>query len=79
MEERGKRQQRTREDMAKLKRGSKAWWSKAKKLMSLRQKASSIPALRAADGTWIKDPTGKANLFADAFASKFHVPATEEN
>eukprot|EP00973_Karenia_brevis_P079830 11077605-Karenia_brevis.AAC.1 len=65
--------------MAKLRRGSKAWWAKAKKLMSVRQKASSIPALRAEDGTWVKDAAGKANLFADSFASKFYMPESEAN
>ena len=79
LEERGEWRRKTREAMKKLKRGCKAWWSKAKKLMSLRQKASGIPALKSAGGEWVKDIREKANLFAETFASKLNLPEIEEN
>ena len=43
--------------------------------MQMKGRVSSIPALRAPDGSWVKDPAGKATLFAKTFAAKQALPA----
>ncbi len=62
--------EKTRDKLQGLPRGSKRWWTKSKQLMGTKKSATSIPALKQADGTWVMDSEAKATHFADAFARK---------
>ena len=63
-----------KEKIAKLKKGSKAWWRLNRELLNRKTKCSSIPPLR--DGSaWIQDSKAKANLFAKTFDAKATLPA----
>ena len=44
--------QKSADEMQQLKPGSKAWWSKSSKLLELKPRCTSIPALKTDDGTW---------------------------
>ena len=63
-----------RKKLCEAKRGSKLWWTMCRELLLQRTKTQSIPALKMDDGTWVHDPTGKANLFATAFSGKNVLP-----
>ena len=54
---------RTREGMKKLPRGSKRWWTMAKKLATRADKNSNIPDLTTSDKEWVMDAESKASLF----------------
>ena len=62
-----------------MKRGSKKWWTRAKELMDRKTKVSAIPALKNAEGRWVTVPKEKADLLADTFSAKCHLPAKEYN
>jgi len=70
---------RQKQELSELPRGSKQWWAKTDCLLSRTQKACSINALKDPSGTWVRDAVGKANLFAETFASKFVMPEAEDN
>ena len=63
--------QRTREELATLKRGSKKWWAKTRELLNQKGKCSHVPALKNTEGEWVTEPKQKAQLFADTFAAKY--------
>ena len=69
----------TREEMLKLPRGSKQWWSKTNCLLSKAQKACSINALKNSSGKWVREARDKADLFAETFASKCKLAEAEVN
>ena len=62
-----------------MRRGSKNWWKVSKQLMHKASSHTSISALKAADGTWIRTAKEKANLLAHNFSSKWKLPAVVEN
>ena len=66
-------------ELRNMRPGSKAWWSKEKQLQHRKQKTSSIPALKVDKEEWVRTAEGKANLLAEAFKSKYHLPGIEEN
>ena len=45
----------------------------------MKPRCSSIPALRNVEGAWEFDATGKAELFANTFKSKYKLIPSEEN
>ncbi|CAK0876992.1 unnamed protein product, partial [Prorocentrum cordatum] len=47
--------------------------------VQLKPDYSKIGALRQPSGEWVKDPTGHANLLAQAFSDKFHLLDREYN
>ena len=67
------------DDLANMQRGSKAWWKKERQLQLQKQKCSSIPALKQADGTWACDNKQKANLLATTFSSKYVLAEGQTN
>ena len=52
---------------------SKDWWRLNKELLHRKSKSWSIPPLKA-DGHWILEAKGKANVLAKVFASKPALP-----
>ena len=65
---------KVRKKIAKLKKGSKAYWKLNRELLNKKTKCSSIPPLR--DGNkWVNDPKDKADLFAKTFEAKAKLPA----
>ena len=69
---------RMRDKLGKAKRGSKHWWKLANEIMNKDPVSASIPALRSESG-WAHDPTSKANVLADTFASKSTLPTMDHN
>ena len=57
-----------------LPRSSKQWWRLNKELLNKKSKHCTIPPLKGTDGTWILDPTDKANLLATTFQKKSQLP-----
>ena len=43
------------------------------------QKCSSIPALRKADGEWVRDGHGKADVLAQTLGGKYELVAQVRN
>ena len=70
---------RVREELNGMQSGSKTWWTKQKQLQQHRQQLCSIPALKDEAGDWIQQPEGRANLLAEAFGAKYHLPAAQRN
>ena len=68
----------SRQKLLKLKKGSKQWWTTARRLLEMKQVCSTIPSMKG-QGEWISNDTSKANAFADHFSSKFNLPAAEHN
>ena len=66
------------EQLQKLRHGNKAWWSRARQLLDMKPRCSSIPALRNVEGAWEFDATGKAELFANTFKSKYKLIPSED-
>ncbi len=60
---------RIRDRLSKLKRGSKEWWRLSKHIADRKTTTSGIPALKR-HGEWALEPTQKANVLAETFASK---------
>ncbi len=63
-----------RDKLCKEKRGSKGWWRISNEIMEKQGSKSAIPALKSSNAEWVRDPAGKANLFAETFSSKFVLP-----
>ena len=62
-----------KEQISKLSKGSKKWWSLNRQLLEKKAKISSIPPLK--DGEkWLHDAKEKANLFAKTFSEKSSLP-----
>ena len=65
----------TKSKLRAAKRGSKSWWKISKQLMLKSTSPSSIPALRCPGSSgWALSPADKADLLADTFVSKWHLP-----
>ena len=65
---------RVRGRLSNLPRGSKAWWKWSRVLLNKSRKTACVPPLRTNDGQWVLDAKGKADLFAQTFASKSTLP-----
>jgi len=65
---------KTRDEISRLRRGSKQWWAKTRSLLAKSQKSTSIPALKNDEGQWVREAPQKANLFAATFSSKYKMP-----
>lgn len=61
---------RTREKLQSMRPECKHWWNESRALLQKKAKTSSIPALKKPDGSWLLDSDGKADHFAEVFASK---------
>ena len=57
-----------------LKKSSKLLWKLNRELLCRKSKCTSIPPLKARDGSWCLNPTDKANLLASTFQGKCHLP-----
>ena len=71
--------QKSADEMRQLKPGNKAWWSKSRKLLELKPRCTSIPALKTDDGTWKFRAVGKAEMLADTFRNKYQLIPCERN
>ena len=63
-----------RQELRSLPKGSKRWWSLSNGLLDNAPSKAGIPSLKDPEGNWIHDGRGKADLLAQAFASKFELP-----
>ena len=70
---------KTREEIKKLKQGSKKYWSKSNEILGQEAKVCSIPGLKNVAGEWVHDPGEKADLFAETFAKKCVLAEREDN
>ena len=70
--------EKTKDSLATLKQGSKAWWGKARRLMDQKAQVSSIPALKF-EGKWVMASEQRASAFVDCFAAKNRLIASEHN
>ena len=66
-------------DLTDMKPGSKSWWKFERQLQLQKQKCSSIPALKLADGSWTCDNKGKADVLATTLASKYSLAELRPN
>lgn len=69
---------KTREDLKKLPRSSKKWWSMARSLAQKSERNSSIPPLKSKKD-WVTEAKGKAALFLETFTTKYKLPPPVEN
>ena len=74
LDEYHKYQQRLRQTISQLPRGSKEWWSYNRQLLNRKTKTSSIPPLRDTDRTYVHDAQAKADLLAKTFTEKSKLP-----
>ena len=65
--------ERTKLELASLKKGSKKWWKLIHSLMHRRKAVSSIPALKH-DDQWVVESPDKASLFAVSWQDKNTLP-----
>lgn len=70
--------QRTKTTLRRLKRGSKAWWSLAKRATDQSTVKAVFGPIRR-NNVWAADSTNKCNMFADCFAEKYTLPERVEN
>jgi len=70
---------KVRSDLKDIAKGSKSWWTRERQLQLKAQKCCSIPALKGADGKWVRDREGKANLLAQTLCSKYNIADCDEN
>ena len=66
-------------DLTDMKPGSKSWWKFERQLQLQKQRCSSIPALKLADGSWTCDNKGKADVLATTLASKYSLAELRPN
>lgn len=69
----GRYQNKMRNELLVLPRGSKKWWKLSDRLLSKPTRAQSIPALKV-NSEWITEPGLKANAFLQCFSSKWVLP-----
>ena len=69
---------REKQALVDVKRGSKVWCSKSRRLLQTKQKTSSIPALKV-NGVWELDAKKKAAAFAESFLAKAVLPELVTN
>ena len=65
--------------LLQLRRASKGWWTKTRRLLQHKGVSSSIPALKDESKHWILDPVGKANVFVATFSKKCKLGGAEVN
>ena len=70
---------RSRAKMAKIAHGSKRLWKEARKLALQSAGRENIPALRDAEGQWVRSADGKADLIARTLKAKFKLPENVDN
>ena len=70
---------RTRQELEKMLRGTKKWWSKTQEILQEKGKTCNIPALKESSSSWTTDAVAKANLFAEKFTNKYALEAREFN
>ena len=66
--------ERTKAKLAKMKRGSKAWWAKSKELQRLVIKTAGVAALKNKAGKWITTSVEKADLLSKTWQRKCELP-----
>ena len=72
-EERAKYVEKLKAKLSALPKSSKQWWRINRELLRRTANVKSIPPLR--DGsTWLVDAKAKADIFANTFVSKSHLP-----
>ena len=64
----------TRDALRSLPSSSRKWWKVSSALLHKKNKCSSVPPLKDQDGNWVRDATGKANLFARTWEAKSKLP-----
>jgi len=77
--EHDKYKDKLKQQIASLPRGSKRWWRLNKQLMHRQTTPSFFPPMRNAQGTWVKKPFEKANLFAECWTAKNKLPEKNSN
>ena len=65
---------RTREKLKELPKSSKQWWRLAKSLAKNTKEKAGLPPLKKEDGSWVRTPREKAELFLKTFAHKYRLP-----
>ena len=70
---------RSVEQLRDMRPGNKAWWARARHLLEMKSRCSNIPAFKSADGDWVFDAAGKADVLANTFKSKYEWILEEEN
>ena len=67
-------QEEKKAELCKHSKSDKLWWKQFRELSMQQQKLSSIPALKNSEGTWLLQPSEKADHFVDVFAAKCALP-----
>ena len=65
--------------LRQVRKGSRGWWSKSRRLLRQKARVCNIPALKTPDGRWLTDAESKANHLADTLKSKYQLRAREVN
>ena len=63
-----------RDELSRLPKGSKRWWSLSKILLDNAPSKAGIPSPKDPENNWIHDDRGTANRLANSFSSKFVLP-----
>ena len=71
--------QEERDALLQLRRASKSWWTKIRRLLHHQGKTSSVPALKDESKRWVIDSASKADLFVDTLSKKFKLAGAEIN
>ena len=77
LEEREAHREQTCRKLNGMAKGCKQYWAKSRELLQKKVSATSVPALKSLDGSWVFDSTDKSNLFAETFGSKYALPDKE--
>ena len=71
--------EKTQDDLANLRRGSKKWWRLTEQIMNRQANPSFFPALKDSQGKWCVTAKDKANAFAKCWSEEFQMlPEVEE-
>ena len=70
-------QEALKDRIRKLPSSSKLWWKYNRELLNRKSKNTTIPPLKAGDGSWRLSSIDKANLLADTFQGKCRLPLGE--
>ena len=68
--------EQTKKKLKELPKSSKRWWRLAKTLAKNTKAKTGLPPLKKEDGTWVRTPQEKAELFLDTFTKKYKLPAS---
>ena len=66
--------QKLRDQINRLPKKDRRWWSLNRQLLHNKVKLTSIPALRDEHGNWVTRASQKAELFKDTWMSKYALP-----